>query len=248
MISIHIGYYRLFETKVFTNSSYECAAWYKKIEVKPGEYPIYLVDNKWICASLPGTVVASDFTSHFGGQRIGSKINEDVGKAATYSIQAYAYDIARVILENKPQVENWILFKDVVEPIWHTFTYKKNESTIPQLKLLNDKLPQVLPIDVTLASCNSGGNYKIPARTPCRIETYPNNKKEEELLIYFPLELHKRIHPFGKGVSFTVGKTDPSAVIISKYYTDYQLGSATYLQRIVNTEYLELEKLMPSTV
>ena len=90
-----VGTYRVGADEVLHNASYECAAWYQDIEVQPGEYPVYAYIQegrvKYFLVTLPGIVVASDFSSHFGGVRYGSNVDKDKGQPGTYHIQIYDY-------------------------------------------------------------------------------------------------------------------------------------------------------------
>ena len=90
-----VGTYTVAAVEVLHNASYECAAWYQDIEVQPGEYPVYAYIQegrvKYFLVTLPGTVAASDFSSHFGGVRYGSNVDKDKGQPGEYHIQIYDY-------------------------------------------------------------------------------------------------------------------------------------------------------------
>lgn len=102
-----VGKYILAAAKTFHYAGYECAAWYRDIKVEAGEYDVraYLENDrvKYFIAALPGVVVGSDFSSHFGGVRYGSKVNADLGQPAVYHIQLYDYQVFASINEgNSP--------------------------------------------------------------------------------------------------------------------------------------------------
>jgi len=80
-----IGHYNLKETIVETEH-YECAAWYRKVEVQPGRYEV-VTDDYWAIIRFHGIIVASNMSSHFGRVRYGSKIDEDVGQEMRASRQ-----------------------------------------------------------------------------------------------------------------------------------------------------------------
>lgn len=115
-----IGYLVLKEPKVYTNT-YECAAWYQKVEVPAGKYPVYGYQlSSWPDAPPPsdqidhyscrlkGKVVGSNFSSYFCGNMVGSgKFNEDVGQDAEYLIDggSRGYALAWSILKGESDIE-----------------------------------------------------------------------------------------------------------------------------------------------
>lgn len=112
MEKIQIGVFNVPEDKEFLNNGFACAAWYEKVLVKAGQYPILgelnsdgTVDYKSVSIQLPGVITASDFSSHFGGLRIGSKVDEEVGKESRISLRPYAFSVAEAILKGDSQYE-----------------------------------------------------------------------------------------------------------------------------------------------
>ena len=115
-----IGWYNLKEDEVFRNT-YSYAAWYQDVEVKAGKYPVFareyqlnerlrkytneLKDFGNIVVVLPGKVVASDFSSHYGGVAYGSKTDQDLGEESEYMYHPYAHSLAHSILEGKSNIE-----------------------------------------------------------------------------------------------------------------------------------------------
>lgn len=102
----HIADFVLTEEKEFTYSSYECAAWYKTIKVASGKYPVYgdiledgKIEDTSVRYSLPGIVTSSNFSSHFCGNRVGSKVDTEKGKEASYSSSPYAHAVAWSIIK-----------------------------------------------------------------------------------------------------------------------------------------------------
>ncbi|MFJ8528590.1 hypothetical protein [Bacillus sp. NPDC094106] len=120
MSKMQIGWYVLTEDKVFKNNSYECAAWYQEIKVPKGKYPIYSsgfvynhaqgfltnkIEDNSIGCKLIGTVISSDFSSHFAGNQVSSKINEDVGQEGSIYFSPYAHSLAESILKGNSTCE-----------------------------------------------------------------------------------------------------------------------------------------------
>lgn len=92
------GSYRVFEQTEFTNSSYECAAWWRTINVGPGDYPVYA--HAWgssveLCARLSGSIVGDNFQSLWGGVAIGEPYDgkQNAGKPATHTLHWRDYDV-----------------------------------------------------------------------------------------------------------------------------------------------------------
>jgi len=88
-----IGWFHVNEETVFTRT-YEVAAWYTNIAVQPGWYPVYQQrPGEDFFVEMPGVVVGSDFTSLFCGNRVGSKVNEDVGKEDVYVLSGWNFQL-----------------------------------------------------------------------------------------------------------------------------------------------------------
>jgi hypothetical protein len=115
-----IGWYILEEDKVFRNT-YSYAAWYQDVLIKAGKYPVYAREYQYnerlrkyenelkdfgnIVVVLPGVVTGSDFSSHYGGVAIGSKVDQDLGEQSEYMYHPYAHSLAHSILEGKSNIE-----------------------------------------------------------------------------------------------------------------------------------------------
>ena len=98
--TVRIGTFTLHSEHVFSESQ-EFAAWVRTIRVQPGEYALELkrarFGKSYLVVSFPGVVDFSDFSPHFGGNRIGSNVNSDKGKPHTAHIQPYDYILAERI-------------------------------------------------------------------------------------------------------------------------------------------------------
>ena len=92
------GFYRLAETTVFHYAGYECAAWWQDIRVAPGDYPVTLYKDASSSSlrffvELPGTIVADNFQSLWGGVPIGDSYDnsQNAGKPGSYHISTVDY-------------------------------------------------------------------------------------------------------------------------------------------------------------
>lgn len=95
-LSRRIGTITLTEPRTFTEQ-FETAAWYRLIACEPQTVPLYS-DGYWSSWGFVGTVTSADFTTLYGGVRIGGRNDErEVGKTSTYSTSTYAYGIAERI-------------------------------------------------------------------------------------------------------------------------------------------------------
>jgi hypothetical protein len=97
MKEINCGFYRLLETTVFHYAGYECAAWWQKVQVPAGDYPVRALLQEgriqWFLVTLPGVIVADNFQPLFCGNRIGDFYDEtqNAGKPGAYHIQTNDY-------------------------------------------------------------------------------------------------------------------------------------------------------------
>jgi hypothetical protein len=113
-MTIQIGWEVVDKEFQITNRSFECAAWHETIKVPAGKYPLNAsgftfnerlrkyedsIKYNGVSAKLTGEIVGSDFTSHFGGVRYGSKIDQNVGQESQYYLNPYAYSVAAGILK-----------------------------------------------------------------------------------------------------------------------------------------------------
>jgi hypothetical protein len=92
------GFYRLAETTVFHYAGYECAAWWQDVLVAAGDYPVTLYKDATsnslrFFVKLPGTIVADNFQSLWGGVPIGDAYNtgQNAGKLGSYHICTVDY-------------------------------------------------------------------------------------------------------------------------------------------------------------
>lgn len=108
----NIGTFHLLKDHTFCDRGYECAAWYQNIEVKAGDYPLYIhnytererengiligcysgADVGYV--ALDGVVTGADFGARFYGVPIGGDNSERyIGREDTYHWSAYLYSIA----------------------------------------------------------------------------------------------------------------------------------------------------------
>jgi hypothetical protein len=78
---------------------YETAAWYKDIEVPPGEYPVYYSKDIYVeryVIEYKGKVIADNFDTLFGGVIISPKRNQYVGDVETAFEQFYTYQLSQI--------------------------------------------------------------------------------------------------------------------------------------------------------
>lgn len=114
MTNVIIGKIRFAKGKEFTQQ-YECAAWHKRMVLesdtevelrgkmqvtKHGELELVYgkINDTNVFYTVEGTVNSSDFTSHFGGNPIGSKVNEEIGEHMQYTGSMYAHALAHGII------------------------------------------------------------------------------------------------------------------------------------------------------
>jgi len=104
---VQIGWYILPKDKEYSDRGYECAAWYEDYLVPVGKYPIYgnwnrnekercyenRIAYRNISVTLKGTVVRSDFSSHFYGVPVGSKIDQNVGEEVIKTLSFYNFTL-----------------------------------------------------------------------------------------------------------------------------------------------------------
>lgn len=97
-----VGALRLAAPKIFTQSS-EYAAWWTKIAVPAGSYPLTMgsANPEWVGVALPGVIVDEANAPHYGGVAVGPDRKDNVGKPATYHWSIRGYELAKAILEGK---------------------------------------------------------------------------------------------------------------------------------------------------
>lgn len=106
---VQIGNYVVSEDTRFTKT-YECAAWYRIVLVPAGEYPVFgevlkdgsVKDTSVVCR-LAGTVVSSDLSSYFCGNKFADKRDSDKGEPDSVSVQPYAHALAWNIIREEEQ-------------------------------------------------------------------------------------------------------------------------------------------------
>ncbi len=100
---------------------YECAAWYKDIDLDPGTFNITLTFSPecwpyWILFKQEGTVVGSCFDALYCGTVIAAKRDEDKGQRSDYGYQLYAYNLRTLELGEVNLLPEWQwLLKDYKE-------------------------------------------------------------------------------------------------------------------------------------
>lgn len=113
-----IGWCNVKSDMDYINNGFECAAWFEKIHVKAGKYPINVynidfdkegrmhsfIDSGYIC--YEGEIVCDDFQSRFCGVPIGSyDAEQNKGKKTEASQGIYLYSLASAILEGDDKYE-----------------------------------------------------------------------------------------------------------------------------------------------
>jgi hypothetical protein len=151
-----IGVLRLLKQHTYERH-YECAAWYTRITVEPGDYEILAevqpdgTVKDWPGAQLPGIITGSCFVSLFCGNRIpgtDSNTDKDVGKEDTYLYDWYAHTLAYFLLEEKHK-EKWCWYEVTLDegflPTYVNFEYDgKPCQTAHLVKVADYKKPIVL--------------------------------------------------------------------------------------------------------
>lgn len=108
MKEIEIGKITIKKDTEFVDNGYECAAWYQKILVKAGTYPLYTTircecdDGTILCdmvrAVLPGTVVSDYFGSMLCGVPVGTYDgSKNAGKASEYHWGVHDFSFAEYV-------------------------------------------------------------------------------------------------------------------------------------------------------
>lgn len=109
-----IGWFILKEDKEFYNE-FETAAWYEKVMVKAGRYPVTAYDITFrndgrmgshcgsAYVSMDGVIVSDNFQSLFCGVPIGSVYDgtKNAGKPAKHSSHWYLYMISESVLKGE---------------------------------------------------------------------------------------------------------------------------------------------------
>lgn len=119
--SFQIGWYNQKEDKEYTNNGYACAAWYEKVFVKAGKYPVYAREYSYnererkfenkikdtsIGIGLPGVITGDNFSSYFCGNMVGEgQFNQHVGEESKVYLNPYAHALAKEILEGNSNIE-----------------------------------------------------------------------------------------------------------------------------------------------
>lgn len=88
-----VGHLCLTEPKEFTNH-FECAAWWERVLVDAGEYPVYEYESKGLYyVSMQGTIVEDYFQSLWCGSRVGSTYDTEkhAGKHAAARTSFYRW-------------------------------------------------------------------------------------------------------------------------------------------------------------
>ena len=109
MEKMQIGWYILPEAKDFYND-YECAAWWEKVHIEAGRYPLYVYDRTFTddgelrsngaYTHMEGVLVSDNKQSLFYGCPIGEPYDEkkNAGKPASHGGFYYLFSIAEDVL------------------------------------------------------------------------------------------------------------------------------------------------------
>lgn len=118
-----VGYYVVAKDEEFTDRGFACAAWFKRILVKAGSYPVmarkyayherdrcYMnkLDDRALSIKLTGTVVGADFQGRYFGQVIGGghdSSDKYIGTQDDLILSPYVHATAKSILEGISSVE-----------------------------------------------------------------------------------------------------------------------------------------------
>ena len=121
-----IGWFILKEDTEFTNT-FECAAWYERVLVKAGRYPMEVPNYKiretengklvlghinMVSVNLSGVITSDEFGARFCGVPVGSYDNtKNKGKESNHIFRQYLYGVANAILHP----ENSLYTSDIYE-------------------------------------------------------------------------------------------------------------------------------------
>lgn len=115
--TIQIGEYVVTQA-VERTKHYECAAWFTRIRVEPGRYPVMaevedgrVRDHPGLMVSMPGTIVEDNFQPLFGGNAIDKAYDrkQNAGKPYTFHFSIYAHTVANVMLDRPEDKGGWEL-------------------------------------------------------------------------------------------------------------------------------------------
>ena len=136
-----IGWYNLKEDTVFTDRGFECAAWWERINVPAGKYPIYVYDIwKWIHKGEPimkchidmayvtmeGIVESDNFGSYFCGNPVGTyDTQQNKGKKSSYTMSTYTWNLAENVNSDP---DCWQLLDDFEATVDNRIIYRKDKS------------------------------------------------------------------------------------------------------------------------
>lgn len=150
-MNMQIGWYHLKEDTVFTNE-FETAAWYERVKVPAGKYPIEVSDYRvrhfdderrrrfngevdghcsgvYIC--MDGTIVSDNFQSLFYGSPIGEPYDtgKNAGKPSRHNSFNYLFNVAESILHDpETPYELFPEFEAVEEPFVSDYDGKTHMS------------------------------------------------------------------------------------------------------------------------
>lgn len=115
-----IGYRILKEDTVMVKNDYECAAWYERLLVKAGKYPIYayrlshyMKDGVYVTEvdwsnyiHYEGTIIDDYFGTLYCGVPISTyDEKKNTGKKTQYSQHIYCYSLAKAVLNGSGEYE-----------------------------------------------------------------------------------------------------------------------------------------------
>lgn len=110
-----IGWVTLNADKVFTNNSYECAAWSEDVLVKAGRYPVEVYglrfyedgkldwENGGVYITLPGTIVSDYFPTLYCGVPVGGEYDskKNAGRTSEYHYHLREYEFAGMVANGR---------------------------------------------------------------------------------------------------------------------------------------------------
>ena len=112
MAKMQIGWFVLKEDKDFYND-FETAAWYERVAVKAGKYPLVVFDGRFyedgelkcsvdsVYAEMEGTLVSDNFQTLFYGVPVGEcyDTKKNAGKRKETHATFYTFQIAKAVVE-----------------------------------------------------------------------------------------------------------------------------------------------------
>lgn len=142
-----VGWFHLKEDTIYTNT-FEFAAWYEKVLIPAGRYPVEIIDyHEENCRvrghinsayiTMTGTIVSDYFAAHFCGVPVSDyDTSKNVEEESTHTTSIYLYDLAEDILKGNSSYElypeyeakeiNFVSWYDGKEKTTHGIFKKEN--------------------------------------------------------------------------------------------------------------------------